>query len=207
MWCKWSLSRCGWRRRGPLCDDKPLEQGVEAYVRTTRAGAPDQSPYGSLEGIDRANVGSERLGGEQSCGNGHSRNEIRECYEDPHECARQLLVRQRGNVEAQRNMQIGRVDDAIAKGEKRGEGVAGECGQEKVKDGRPFRLRDAGPGGDHGPPEDPSGGEKAQVFHMMPLLRRQAQREGRWYVPSDQDGGGCEPAKHGIRDRMPEALD
>ena len=91
---------------------------------------------------------------EQPYGENCSGQKIEDRDATPHQRACALLVRQRGDPEWPRCVQVDRVDDSIAKGEIGGKNVARERGKEKVEEDEPARLRcDTRPGLNYWPPK------------------------------------------------------
>jgi hypothetical protein len=83
-----------------------------------------------------------------------------------------LLVRQRGNPEWPRGVEVDRVDHSIAKAEISGKNVAREGGKKKVEEDKPSRLMcNIRPGLDYRPPKKKSGYQEGRVLGDMPGFR------------------------------------
>lgn len=123
----------------------------------------------------------------------------------PHQGAGKFLVPKDGICKIGPQVEVGGIDDAIAKGEVGGKDVAGQSGEEEIKKKEPAGPSvSRGPGLDDSPPEEKSGEEKGELFELVQGRGCEGAGENGWDVPAQQDRGGGQPADDGIGNEFPE---
>ena len=149
------------RARPPLLDDLQL-RGM--YRRVCN---PVQGGMGFIE-----HLGAMRR--ENLHGDDYRRNQKNNCYADPHQGSRTLLVLQGRKMEGPRRGKVRRVNDSITERKKSRKRVAWQRGAEKIGGNGPSRPPgSAWPGLDHRPPEKKAGEKNTSVLQFMNPVRVQ----------------------------------
>ncbi len=135
-------------------------------------------------------------------------NEVDEGSEDPHQRAGKNLIGERGDGKDRRGLQVRGVEDAVAENQEGAKRGSGKHAEEKIEGNRPavpacFRRERL----EHGPPEEDGGGEKTEVFDVVPEIRAEGEIEGGRNVPGEEGDGGENPADEGMGEKFSDALD
>src|ERR1700676_4156044 len=94
---------------------------------------------------------------------------------------------------------VRRIDDATAEGEKRGKSVARQGREKQIQGNETAGQRlGAGPGPDHGPPEEKPGGEETCLLDRVPPVRAHAELVRRRNVPGYDHRRTGDPTGHGM---------